>query len=358
MPFTPEALRRMVNKRDAARELRRACVAGEIVMPNEIADTFELTAADLAADHEYAALRFAAKRGQTAVVIWLVDRFGLTAEAALACDNYTLRAACGYGHVGTARLLISRFGLPPDGVALQRACAGGHLAVAQLLVQMWGAGLDVHAGDGAALAAAAAGGHQSVVDWLMGECPKTLTAAGAMAALHCACCGGDLAAVQRIVRGSRLDVERLQARELVHSACECGHLEVAQWLAQFGWPGRHAPATLMAACAAGHLAVAQWLVATYMPAVDSTAVAEAAYLASGAGRLAILKWMTSTFGPLARDDAKRALGAAAGESRREVADWLTSQYDLPAMKVAERRRHRAQRARRAPRDDRPAGGPA
>ncbi len=353
MPLSNEVLRRIVHRGDAARELRRACASGELELATELAEIFGLTADDLYA-HSCRALTLAAKRGHLAIVRWLVTRFGLTDGSS------ALRAACGYGHVEIARLILEQLGPPPDLEALRLACMGGRLAAARLVAEAWA--LDVHADRSAALAAAAGAGRRAVVDWLLSA--GTPSEAGAMNALHGACIGGDLAIVQQIARAAKLSATHLQARELLHSACECGNLEIARWLAQFGWPARHAPAALTAACKGGHLAVAQWLVATYGPTADAAllqracesgslevaqwllatfgmtlggaAAAEAAYCASGAGYLMTLKWMAETFAPLSRGDAGRARGAAISGHHRGVASWLTSHYHLrPAARSRE-----------------------
>jgi hypothetical protein len=249
--------------------------------------------------------------GSLAKVQWFVSVFGISAVGSGA--DALCSAAMG-GYLDIAQWLVATLkiaGVGEDTVV--RTCAGGHLEVARWLIATFGITAEraEHS-----LCEAAVGGHLPCVEWLA---DRFVYSPGVIfSALHEASRGGRLATVQWLVARAEAEAPAPTIsrglRDALCTACGCGHLEVAQLLADrltraAGQLLRAAGLEpLRAACAGGSLEVARWFTDTL--GTDTIAAAITAEDRYGA-RV-----------------SKTILGRACTEGHLNIAQWLTSTFRL------------------------------
>lgn len=185
-------------------------------------------------------LSHAARRGDAAVVRWLITEF----ETPMAIVSDIFADACAGGNLEIVQGLVCIFALTVDAVRL-RACR--------------------------VLRLACEAGHLSVAEWLGAHFELTTSDARAQSdyALRFACANGHLGVAQWLVERFGLDARDARTHNCaaLRDACANGHLATAKWLVEIFGLAEHVrdgdDHALRGACLNDHLATVQWLVGTF-----------------------------------------------------------------------------------------------
>jgi ankyrin repeat protein len=237
-------------------------------------------------DHEVTALHVAARKGQIAVLIYLIENEIVDHDDVLRAKNGATPAhdAAGTGSIECLRYLFSRTRAGPNDLdnngatPLHWAAQYGHLNIVQMLVAEAQAPIDVVTKSGiTALHLAAAKNHLDVLRWLVGyafrhhQQPMKLVNAkdknGSTPLYHSAH-NGHLQIVQWLSSKGGGDPTIINSQGLapLHAATIAGHIQIVQYLFQFGLataPGglrtSEGASSLHFAAAENHVEIMQWL---------------------------------------------------------------------------------------------------
>eukprot|EP00039_Didymoeca_costata_P004352 m.72790 g.72790 ORF g.72790 m.72790 type:complete len:256 (-) comp12358_c0_seq2:1796-2563(-) len=125
---------------------------------------------------------------------------------------------------------------------------------------------------------------------------------------------------------------RIKHNYALRCSCAFGHLSIAQWLTiTFNLTSDDARDdncyALRSSCRRGHLQVAQWLTTRFNLTAKDARMHDTLLFCCQRGHLPIVQWLATTF-HLTADDVKSCYDYVC-TFRRSIAEWLSSQFDLP-----------------------------
>jgi hypothetical protein len=151
-------------------DFRAACLRGGLADAQLLAERFGFTAEEALAEDGHA-LELACNAGHLSIVKWFIE-WAVLSHADVGAAHL-LASACSFGSLEVAQWLTERLELTGENAradynkALRHACANGHLAVAVWLADRFELTADdARSWGGYALCQARISGHANVVNWL------------------------------------------------------------------------------------------------------------------------------------------------------------------------------------------------